>query len=131
MDILKGNVKSIYLEYLASAFGSTLISSIYGAGLATSLSAVLSLLLSLTHFLKKKCTLRLVKPKKAIKLLKDIAVVGFPTCITDIAMGIMTVLFNRQIMQHLGTDALSVYAVIINISTFVQCRSGFTAYILH
>ena len=30
MDILKGNVKSIYLEYLASAFGSTLISSIYG-----------------------------------------------------------------------------------------------------
>lgn len=30
MDILKGNVKSIYLKYLASAFGSALISSIYG-----------------------------------------------------------------------------------------------------
>lgn len=36
-------------------------------------------------------------------------------------MGILTVLFNRQILTYLGTDALSVYGIIINISTFVQC----------
>lgn len=30
-------------------------------------------------------------------------------------------LFNRQILKYLGTDALSVYGIIINISTFVQC----------
>ncbi len=30
-------------------------------------------------------------------------------------------MFNRQIMQYLGTDALSVYGVVINISTFAQC----------
>ncbi|MGN0491709.1 MATE family efflux transporter [Ruminococcus sp.] len=36
-------------------------------------------------------------------------------------MGILTILFNRQILQYLGTDALSVYGIIINISTFVQC----------
>ena len=33
----------------------------------------------------------------------------------------MTVLFNRQILKCLGTDALSVYGIIINVSTFVQC----------
>lgn len=30
-------------------------------------------------------------------------------------------LFNRQILKYLGTDALAVYGIIINISTFVQC----------
>lgn len=30
-------------------------------------------------------------------------------------------LFNRQIMRWLGADALAVYGVIVNISTFVQC----------
>ena len=30
-------------------------------------------------------------------------------------------MFNRQILKYLGTDALSVYGIIINISTFVQC----------
>ena len=36
-------------------------------------------------------------------------------------MGILTILFNRQIMEYLGTNALAVYGVIVNISTFAQC----------
>lgn len=36
-------------------------------------------------------------------------------------MGILTVLFNRQIMRYLGADALAVYGPVINVSTFVQC----------
>lgn len=36
-------------------------------------------------------------------------------------MGILTVLFNRQIMKYLGSNALAIYGPIINISTFVQC----------
>ncbi|MCD7949572.1 MAG: hypothetical protein LUG12_04845 [Erysipelotrichaceae bacterium] len=39
----------------------------------------------------------------------------------DIAMGFLTILFNRQIVLYLGTNALSIYSVVINISTFVQC----------
>ena len=46
---------------------------------------------------------------------------GFPTFFIDVAMGILTVLFNRQIMRYLGADALAVYGLIINVSTFVQC----------
>lgn len=46
---------------------------------------------------------------------------GFSTFIVDIAMGVLTILFNRQIMTYLGTNALSVYGVIVNINTFVQC----------
>lgn len=36
-------------------------------------------------------------------------------------MGILTVLFNKQIMKYLGADALAVYGPVINVSTFVQC----------
>lgn len=36
-------------------------------------------------------------------------------------MGILTILFNRQIMHFLGTDALAVYGVLVNVSTLVQC----------
>lgn len=54
-------------------------------------------------------------------MLKTISVTGFSTFFIDVAMGILTMLFNRQILRYLGTDALSVYGIIINISTFVQC----------
>ena len=34
--------------------------------------------------------------------------------------GELTVLFNRQIMKYLGTNALAVYGPVVNVSTFVQ-----------
>lgn len=36
-------------------------------------------------------------------------------------MRILTILFNRQIVIYLGTNALAVYGVIVNISTFAPC----------
>ena len=53
--------------------------------------------------------------------LREITVTGFSTFFIDVAMGILTVFFNRQILKYLGTDALAVYGIIVNISTFVQC----------
>ena len=47
--------------------------------------------------------------------------VGFSTFIIDVAMGFLTMIFNRQIVRYFGTDALSVYGVIVNVSTIVQC----------
>jgi len=75
----------------------------------------------MSHFLGKKNTLRLVKPEKLFEKLRAITVTGFSTFFIDVAMGILTILFNRQILHYLGTDALSVYGIIVNISTFVQC----------
>ncbi len=90
-------------------------------GLATALGSVFSLLMMLTHFHGKKNTLRLERPKKLFSKLKTICVTGFSTFFIDVAMGILTMLFNRQILKYLGTNALSVYGIIINISSFVQC----------
>lgn len=92
-----------------------------GAGIATAMGTVVSLLIAIPHFFTKKNTLRLVKPSGLLKKEWEIIKTGFSTFFADIAMGILTVLFNRQIMKYLGGDALAVYAVIVNISTFAQC----------
>ena len=92
-----------------------------GAGLATAIGTVLSLIIMLSHFFSKKNTLRFVRPSRPRSKLREIVVTGFSTFLIDIAMGVLTILFNRQIMTYLGTNALSIYGVIVNTSTLVQC----------
>ena len=94
---------------------------VFGAGFATAIGSTISFLAMLSHFFTKKNTLRLVKPERLVRKVREITAMGFSTFFIDVAMGILTILFNRQIMVYLGTNALSVYGVIVNISTFVQC----------
>lgn len=102
-------------------FVFTLDMGIMGAGIATAMGTVFSLLMMMTHFFKKKNTLHLEKPTQLAAKLRKIVTTGFATFFIDVAMGILTMIFNRQILRYFGTDALSVYGIIINISTFVQC----------
>ena len=75
----------------------------------------------LTHFKTKKTYTTTCTPKKSIKKSKHIVSLGFSTFFVDFAVGILSMLFNIQIMTYLGSDALAVYGIIVNISIFVQC----------
>lgn len=77
---------------------------IYGAGLATAIGSAISFIVMLTHFFSRRNTLRLIKPERLALKLHEIASTGFSTFFIDVAMGILTVLFNRQIMKYLGSD---------------------------
>ena len=99
----------------------TLDLGILGAGIATVCGACLSLAMMVTHFFSSRNTLKLVWPSQLLFKAGQILSTGFSTFFIDIAMGILTVLFNRQIMRYSGADALAVYGIIVNISTFVQC----------
>ncbi len=116
--VLFGGLFNIFGDYFLVFY---LDMGIMGAGLATAAGSVLSLLVMLTHFIGKKNTITFAFPRQLPVMLKKIVSVGFSAFFIDIAMGILTMLFNRQIMVYLGTAALSVYGIIINISTFVQC----------
>ncbi|WP_283674326.1 MATE family efflux transporter [Butyricicoccus sp. Marseille-Q5471] len=116
--VLCGGVINVVGDYLLVF---VLDLGIMGAGIATVGSAALSLLVMSTHFLKKTNTLRWVWPGHFFVKAAHILTTGFSTFFIDIAMGILTMLFNRQIMRYAGTDALAVYGIIVNISTFVQC----------
>lgn len=96
---------------------------VYGAALATSLSNLLSVGIMLTHFLKKKNTLRLVRPRRLLRTCGRIFAVGFSVFFVDLAMGIMTTLYNRRVLQLLNNDALSVFGAIASLTTVVQCCS--------
>lgn len=116
--VLFGGFFNVFGDYF---FVFVMDMGIAGAGLATGMGSVFSLLIMLTHFRSKKNTLKLKKPENLFFMLKIISITGFSTFFIDVAMGILTMLFNRQILKYLGTEALSVYGIIINISTFVQC----------
>ena len=116
--VLAGGIFNVFGDYF---FVFTCDMGAMGAGLATAIGTVISIIVMLSHFFRKKNTLRLVRPANLFRKFREISVTGFSTFFIDIAMGILTILFNRQIMAYLGTNALSVYGVIVNISTFVQC----------
>ena len=116
--VLAGGIFNIFGDYF---FVFACDMGAFGAGLATAIGSMISFLAMLSHFFTKKNTLGLVKPERLVRKVREITAMGFFTFFIDVAMGILTILFNRQIMVYLGTNALSVYGVIVNISTFVQC----------
>ncbi len=118
ISVLSGGIFNIFGDYF---FVFTCDMGIFGAGLATAIGSVISFLIMLTHFFGRKNTLRMTRPEQLMLKLREIIVTGFSTFFIDMAMGILTVLFNRQIMKYLGTNALAIYGPIIQISTFVQC----------
>ena len=116
--VLAGGIFNVFGDYF---FVFTCDMGAYGAGLATAIGSAITFIVMMTHFCMKKNTLKLVKPAQLPRKLKEITVTGFSTFFIDVAMGILTILFNRQIMNYLGNDALAVYGVIVNISTLAQC----------
>ena len=118
LGVLSGGIFNIFGDYF---FVFPCGMGIYGAGLATAIGSGVSFLVMLTHFFSRKNTLRLVRPERPLRKLRKITVTGFSTFFIDVAMGILTVLFNRQIMKYLGANALAVYGPVIQVSTFVQC----------
>ena len=118
LGVLAGGIFNVFGDYF---FVFTCDMGIFGAGLATAIGSGISFLVMITHFISRKNTLRLVKTENLPGKLCEISVTGFSTFFIDVTMGILTVLFNRQIMKYIGADALAIYGPVIQVSTFVQC----------
>lgn len=116
--VLAGGIFNVFGDYF---FVFTLDMGIKGAGIATAMGASVSLIVLATHFFSKKNTLRFERDRHIFSSCGRIIYNGFSSFIVDIAMGVLTILFNRSILQYLNTDALAVYGVIVSVSTFVQC----------
>lgn len=88
---------------------------IEGAGLATVLCQALAVIIMCTHFVSKKCTLRFIWPKGALKYLGDVFKTGISPFIVDISVFVSSILFNNLIMTHAGETELAVYGTCSNI----------------
>ena len=116
--VISGGVFNVFGDYF---FVFTCDMGIIGAAYATALGQIFALIIMSTHFFRKHNTLRLEMPYVPVLYSRKIVVVGFSVFFIDLAMGILTVLFNRQILRYLGADELAVYGVIVTVGTFVQC----------
>ena len=118
--VLSGGIFNIFGDWF---FVFALDMGAFGAGLATSIGGAVGMCVALTQFVSRKNTLRFVRPVGFLRRVGQIISNGFSAFFNDISMGIVTTLFNRQIMLHLGGDALSVFSAIMNTGVMVQCCS--------
>lgn len=93
----------------------------FGAGLATAIGGGITVLCMLSHFLRKSNTLRLLHFQGFFRKSGQVLLNGFSAFAVDMSMGVITLLFNRQIMLYYGANALAVYGVIVQVSCIVQC----------
>lgn len=95
----------------------------FGAGLATAIGCTITNLIMLTHFVSRKNSLRLNRIFGYVSKSQHVITSGFSSFSADIAIGIIAMLFNRQIMGYFGSDALAVYGVIVQVTCVVQCST--------
>lgn len=118
--VMAGGIFNIFGDYFCVFI---LNWGMFGAGFATAAGSCITMLVMLMHFRGERNTLHFLHVDHLFGKLKKITVTGFSTFFIDVAMGIITVLFNRQILKYLGADALSVYGVICSVSSLVQCSA--------
>lgn len=116
--VVIGGIFNIFFDWFLVFYCNM---GIMGAGIATCACAFVSILVMCIHFFTKRNTLKLTFNNNIFVHFKNIIINGFSTFIIDLAMGILNVFFNRQILRYFDYNALSIFAIIINIATFVQC----------
>lgn len=116
IGVIISAITNIILDYI---FVIKLGYGVKGAAFATGIAQVLSTVFFLSHFLRKKSTLRFVKFKFSFSTIKRIISLGFPDCTSELSVGIVTILFNQTLLRLIGQDALISYSVICYVNTLI------------
>src|SRR5699024_10927099 len=90
-----------------------------GAALATVISVVVGLLVLLTHSFRKESTLALLKISENKTAIKQINLIGFPSFLSEIGMGVFTISYNIAIAYYAGTVGLAAFSVLNYLHTFM------------
>lgn len=114
--MLTGSFSNIILDYL---FIFPMKMGILGAVLATGLAPVISLCILSVHFMKKQNQFYLIKTPVSLDLVKATVQIGFPSLITEVASGIVMIVFNMIILNIQGNVGVAAYGVIANLSLVV------------
>lgn len=91
-----------------------------GAAIASVTGTTVQGLIMCSHFFKKKCGLKLVKPFDISKGVRKILEIGFGASVLDLGVVIISVLMNNQIMKYGGTVELAVYGVAATVASLFQ-----------
>ena len=93
---------------------------IWGMGMATSLSVILSFLVLMTHFLKKNRLLHLMPTRIVWADIKEILVLSGPKAVHQAAGMLRPIILNALIIAAGGSMAMSVMSIRTSIADFVD-----------
>ncbi len=110
--MLVGSLSNIVLDYV---FIFTLRMGIFGAVLATGIAPSIGSLI-LFRYIKKRANFHLRKVKVQGRLLGNLVSLGVPSLITEVASGVVMIVFNAIILQIQGNVGVAAYGVIANLS---------------
>ena len=114
--MLTGSFSNIILDYI---FIFPLNMGIFGAVLATGLAPVISLIVLSKHWLTKQNQFHFVRIKPSFRLIGNIISLGVPSFITEMASGIVMIVFNTIILHLQGNIGVAAYGVVANLSLVV------------
>ena len=99
-----------------AVFVAWLDMGIVGAALATAINQVLGGLIPFLYFSKKNDSLlQLGKTKFDGKVFGEVCFNGMSELMTNIALSVVTILYNAQLMRYIGIDGVSAYGVMMYI----------------
>ncbi len=114
--MLAGSFSNILLDYIL-IFPLEL--GILGAVLATGCAPVISMCILLRHKISGKNHLHLEKSRCSSKFLAGILSLGVPSLITEVASGVVILVFNALILGLLGNTGVAAYGIVANLSLVV------------
>ena len=114
--MLSGCLFNIVLDYI---FVFPMGLGLFGAVLATAVAPIISILILLQHFVKKKNQFRLVRVRPDVRLVASAAGLGVPSLVTEVSSGLVIAVFNLLILGLAGNVGVAAYGVVANISIVV------------
>lgn len=116
LAMIIGSFANIALDYI---FIFLMQMGIFGAVFATGLSPLISIIMLLLHWIKKKNSFHFIKTKIKADIAGQELSLGFPSLIAQLSSGIVMILFNIIILKLEGNTGVAAYGVIANISLVI------------
>lgn len=114
--MLRGCLFNIVFDYI---FVFPMGLGLFGAVLATAVAPIISILILLQHFVKKKNQFRLIRVRPDVRLVASAAGLGVPSLVTEVSSGLVIAVFNLLILGLAGNVGVAAYGVVANISIVV------------
>lgn len=114
--MLGGSFSNIIFDYI---FMFPLQMGIFGAVLATGFAPIISMGILSPHFLKKKNQFHFVRCGLEARRAGGILISGIPSLVTELASGIVIIIFNIIILNLEGNIGVAAYGVIANLSLVI------------
>ena len=116
LAMLIGSLTNIVLDYV---FIFPFKLGIFGAAIATGIAPLVGIAILSTHIFSEKCNLKFQLEKLRIKEIAFTIALGLPSLVTEIASGVVMIIFNLLLLRLEGNIGVAAYGIIANIALVI------------